>query len=159
MMIRTILICRRTAGPLMAGLILVLATGCSSFHTHWKAALKVPPPTDDITGPWEGHWISSANGHSGKLRCLMTKPEEGKYHAWFWGTFWECFRFTYEVDLNVQRTDTAFILSGEQNLGKLVGGVYRYNGSATPTNFFANYSCTADHGVFQMHRPTAPDPQ
>ncbi len=33
------------------------------------------------------------------------------------------------------------------------GGVYHYDGDATPTNFFSTYKSKYDHGTFQMTRP------
>jgi hypothetical protein len=46
-------------------------------------------------------------------------------------------------------------ISGEQDLGKLFGGIYRYEGQSTPTTFKATYRCDIDHGVFELARPSA----
>lgn len=55
--------------------------------------------------------------------------------------------------LNVEETPAAYLLRGEANLGWWRGGIYRYAGRATATNFLSNYECPYDHGTFEMRRP------
>ncbi|HSJ04570.1 MAG TPA: hypothetical protein VK956_19020, partial [Verrucomicrobium sp.] len=45
-------------------------------------------------------------------------------------------------------------VTGEHDLGKLLGGVYRYKGKASPTHFRATYECNLDNGVFELQRPS-----
>jgi hypothetical protein len=63
-------------------------------------------------------------------------------------------RFTasYTVPLSVEPQDSGSRFRGEADLGWLAGGVYRYEGHATATNFFSTYECKYDGGTFRMTR-------
>jgi hypothetical protein len=132
-------------------------TGCSSFNREYKAALSQPVPNGAISGPWEGRWLSDKNGHTGKLRAVLTKTSDQEYDARFHATFWKIFRSSYRVPLKFQEENGRTILSGEQNLGWLSGGDYTYQGEATPTTFFSTYKSKYDHGTFEMKRPQSPE--
>ena len=132
---------------ILAGIIMSV-TGCSTFNNEWKKAATVPPHTGDIIGRWEGSWLSDKNGHHGKLRCLVTRIDERHYRARYKATWWKVFRFGYIVTMRVEKPDTVFKFEGEANLGWLAGGVYRYDGQATSTNFFSTYKSKYDHGAF-----------
>jgi hypothetical protein len=134
---------------LLAGLL----TGCSSFGREWRVASGKPSPTDTIEGRWEGAWHSEARRHGGRLRCLIARSTEGAYHARFHARYAKIFHFGYRVSLHVQSGDDACLFKGETRLPKWAGGTYRYEGHATPTNFFATYRCAGDHGTFRMERP------
>lgn len=132
--------------------VLLALTSSCSFHRAWNRAAG-PPPPDDITGRWEGTWVSEVNQHHGRLRCLLTRDEAGAHQARFHATFLRVLSASYTVPLQITRTDNQFKLHGQQDLGSLVGGIYTYEGTATPTNFFCTYSCKSDHGTFQLFRP------
>ena len=139
-------------------LALLLATallggGCTTFDYEWKESAAGPAPTTELEGRWQGLWHSDASGHEGKLRCLVTKIENGAYRARFHAKYRKVLSFGYTAPLTVERTVNAFNFSGEADLGWLAGGVYRYDGHADATNFFSNYSSKYDHGTFQMTRP------
>lgn len=97
--------------------------------------------------------MSDVNGHTGKLRCLLSAEDDNRYRAHFRATYWKVFRFGYAVSLQFEQRDGGWRFTGEEDLGKLAGGVYRYEGQATPTNFFSTYRSKHDHGTFQMERP------
>jgi hypothetical protein len=134
-------------------LALIVSTGCSSFHKEWKAATKAPVPANSIDGPWTGEWRSERNGHHGKLRCVMTKTSDTTYRAHFRANFFKICRFTYAATLTGRETNGVVALQGEANLGKLAGGVYKYEGRVTPTEFQSTYASKHDHGNYQMSRP------
>ena len=136
-------------------IVLLCLTGCSSFNREYKAALTQPIPKNDISGPWEGRWLSDKNGHTGKLRAILRKSSEDEYNAYFHATFWKIFRSSYRVPLKYKEENGRTIISGEQDLGWLSGGVYTYEGEATPTRFFSTYKMKYDHGTFEMKRPQA----
>jgi len=131
----------------------VLLCGCSSFNRAWRNDAPTPAPTGSIEGRWEGHWLSDANGHTGKLRCLLSRDADGEYTAWFRATYMSLFSFSYRVPLQVEAQDGVWRFHGSEDLGKLAGGVYHYLGSATPTNFHSIYDSPYDHGTFEMLRP------
>jgi hypothetical protein len=136
----------------LVSLLLLVATGCCSFNRDWKNALAAPRTDTDISGAWEGRWLSDKNGHTGKLRGILTEAGPDEYNARFRATFWKIFRATYEVPLKYERKNGEFLLRGEADLGLLSGGVYRYEGKATPESFFSTYRCKYDHGTFEMKR-------
>jgi hypothetical protein len=132
----------------------MVTTGCSTFNRDWKRASATLPPAHDLDGRWEGYWLSERNGHHGRLQCLVSRLEDGSYRARFKATYWKCFRFGYAVNLSVAREPTgAFNFQGEADLGWWGGGVYHYNGHATPGDFVSTYKSEYDHGTFRMARP------
>ena len=131
--------------------ILMLLNGCSTFNRDWNAAVR--SPNAGIIGPWEGVWRSDATGHTDKLRCLVSERNDHGYEARFHANYRHIFVFNYRVLLGFEKTDSELMLSGKADLGSLKGGVYEYNGKATPTNFVCRYSSAYDRGAFVMHRP------
>ena len=61
-----------------------------------------PANGTDITGRWTGTWQSDA-GHSGNLRCLISKTDSQTYHARYAATYAGILHFGYEMDLQAQR--------------------------------------------------------
>ena len=127
--------------------------GCSTFERDWRNAALAPIAPGSVEGRWEGHWKSEVNGHTGKLRCLLTKQDETRCEARFKATYWKVLRFTYTATLAGEERDGAWRFNGSADLGKAAGGVYRYEGQATATNFHSTYRSEYDHGVFEMRRP------
>jgi len=147
---------RNTAIAAILGLILCLvASGCSSFHKNWRTASKLKTPNDDISGRWTGIWKSDSNGHNDKLRCIISKIDDQHYNAQFHAKYKKILSFGYTVPLTVTVTNQSDRrdFKGEADLGKLAGGLYTYEGFATPTNFFSRYNSRYDHGIFEMVRP------
>ena len=147
-----------TQGERVCSLALVIALtlflcGCSSFNRAWKQAGSTPAPPDSIEGRWDGRWLSAANGHTGNLRCLITKKADGPYEARFRASYMKVLRFSYKVPLTVTRTNESWQFRGEADLGKMAGGVYHYEGSTTATQFHSTYRSKYDHGDFELARP------
>lgn len=140
---------------LLSALLLSFVTGCS-FNRDWRRAAQSPPPADDIEGAWIGHWRSDVNGHNGQLRCIMTPHAPNAYMARYRARFWKIFAAGYAVPLSVTNINGEFRFSGTANLGALGGGIYIYEGSATPTAFQSTYRSKRDHGTFVLHRPAKP---
>jgi hypothetical protein len=82
----------------------------------------------------------------------MTPRTNSVYNARFRATFGGVFHFTYTAQFEFQPHDNGWEFDGEANLGKL-GGVYYYEGRATPTNLLSIYRSKYDHGKFEMQRP------
>lgn len=137
---------------LIVTLLLALSTtGCSKFNRDWRAAGKVQP--HGVAGRWEGKWASDANGHSGKLRCLLTRVSENSYEARFHAKYARIFSFGYTATLTGSHSNGVFAFSGDADLGKMAGGIYTYRGTVNATNFFSTYTSKYDHGTFEMQRP------
>lgn len=62
-------------------------------------------------------------------------------------------RFGYTVKLSATSTNGVWHFEGQEDLGTLAGGLYRYEGKATPSYFESTYYSEHDHGVFVMERP------
>lgn len=133
--------------------LMLLACGCSSFNREWCKAGRNPAPADAIAGRWEGYWLSDVNAHTGKLRCIITQQTNDIYAARFRATYLKILRFSYTVPLRVAASNQVWQFRGEEDLGVMAGGAYRYEGSATITNFHSTYDSKYDRGVFEMHRP------
>ena len=130
-----------------------LCGGCCSFNREWKRVARQPPSTNEIAGRWTGQWRSDENGHHGKLRCLLTPHAPDAYMARFHARFWKIFTANYLVPLSATNINGEYKFSASANLGRLSGGTYSYDGSATATQFHSTYSSKYDHGVFEMRRP------
>ena len=130
----------------------IMLAGCSSFHRDWKRAGLEPQGTNQVAGRWEGFWMSDHNGHNGKLRCLITQTGEHTYNARYHAKYRKILGFGYTVPLKVQRSNEVYHFAGEADLGKLAGGVYRYNGTMAGTNFHSTYRSRYDYGYFRMNR-------
>jgi hypothetical protein len=126
--------------------------GCSSFERDWKAAAAIPSPPG-LAGRWEGSWRSTASGHSGELRCLMTAVGGDHYQARYRARWGCCFKFEYTVPLQVEAKGQLFRFQGTADLGWLAGGLYRYDGEAGAARLLSTYSSRRDHGEFEMARP------
>ena len=137
----------------LALLTLLLVTGCSSFQREWRTAAKHPVAANSIEGRWEGTWKSNSNSHSDKLRCLVTRISEQEYEARFHAKYKKVLSFGYTATLRGEHEGDLFKFAGEADLGKLAGGIYRYKGTISPTNFFSTYDSKYDRGVFNLQRP------
>ncbi len=143
------------------GLMLaLLAAGCSSFESAWRQASQTVYPTNTMAGPWEGSWRSEVTAHHDQLRCLVAQETNGVFSARFHAQYKKLFRFSfsYTVRLAAQLRDRKCHFEGEADLGWYAGGIYRYRGFATATNFFSSYESKYDHGTFQMTRPRPANP-
>ena len=137
--------------------MLLLCGGCG-FNRAWSKAARNATPSDSIEGRWEGRWLSDVNGHTGRLRCVLTRTSSSTntYTAYFRATYWKIFRYSYKADFPFELKDHGvWQFQGDENLGWLAGGIYHYEGRVTSTNFHATYRSKYDHGTFEMSRPQA----
>ncbi len=139
--------------PYLAGILVLLTCGCSSFNRDWRSAARPPAEMNSMEGRWEGKWKSDVNGHSGRLLCVVSRKENGSHTARFRATYMRVLRFSYAVSLRSEHLGGNWHFSGDENLGKLAGGEYHYEGSVTATDFNASYQSKYDHGLFEMKRP------
>lgn len=131
-----------------------LSAGCG-FDRNWRNLSRSgAPPTDALAGRWEGKWVSEQNGHTGKLRAILTRVDESHYRADFDAMFFAVLRAGYSISLTAKpQAEGTISFEGKENLGALAGGVYRYNGSANGEAFHATYTASVDRGTFEMKRP------
>jgi hypothetical protein len=136
---------------LLLALIILTSAGCSSFHRDWRKAKQTP--AIGIAGRWQGTWQSDSPKHHGRLRCLLTRIDEQKYEARFHAKYRNIFSFGYTALFTGRNENGVFVCAGEADLGKLAGGIYRYDAQISPTNFFSTYKSKYDNGIFQLQRP------
>ena len=134
----------------------MLPGGCASFDREWKAAAG-KPTGDPFGGRWDGQWTSEkhrlpSGPAGGRLRCILTRLDDAHYHAKFHAN-WLCFATGYEVTFETRRRGQPLAFRGNQDLGAIFGGVYRYGGVVTPAHFSASFASNYDHGRFEMRRP------
>lgn len=139
---------RRSWITVLCGLLVLTATGCSSFNRDWKTARSNP------VGPasaWDGEWRSDANGHHGRLRAIVTPGAGPTHQVRFRASYAGIFRFDYAMDLSVQPGDgDTNTFRGTANLG--MWGSYSCDGTLTPRQMEARYDATHDRGVFKLRR-------
>ena len=103
---------------LIGSLLLVLATGCSSFDQRWSQmpAMNAASAALPLAGKWDGSW-QSAGGHSGALRAIIDTNEAPSsatgagsqhYAATFKSTYQVILSGTYTVDLVATRRPDAY---------------------------------------------------
>jgi hypothetical protein len=139
-----------------------VTAGCGAirFQRAWS---RYQPPADPtgsgdapagLEGRWKGEWRSEWNGHSGGLRCLMTRLDDGRYRAWFLSTYARILSFQHETEFLVTAEEGGTLgFEGQRDLGQAIGGVYRYQGTVAGDEFRATFQAeNGDHGVFEMRR-------
>ena len=153
----------RPAVLLALGVLLLSAAGGCSFDRRWKhlraqaaadeTAAVAAAAADPLAGRWEGTWRSERSNHAGKLRAIVTPVDEATYRADFHATYLGLLRFGYSMDLAAQREGGVTRFQGQENLGRLAGGLYQYDGTTDGQTFDCTYRSKSDHGRFRMTRP------
>ncbi|HVX60295.1 MAG TPA: hypothetical protein VHC19_06835 [Pirellulales bacterium] len=136
-------------------LVLLFSAGCSvssGFRRDFNSPCCCNPCGDGLAGCWDGCWKSHCTDHHGNLQGIITRLDETHYCARFHGSFFKFLPFEYSMTLTAVPDGDRLILSGQKDLGKLAGGVYRFHGYATATHFHADYASCKDRGVFIMSR-------
>jgi hypothetical protein len=141
-------------GVLLAIADVSLAQGPGAEEPPSPQKTAAPLPID-LTGSWAGHWEDCRSGHCGKLWAVFCRCDDCHYLVTFTGRFFRIFPFRYTVVLNAQQEGDRVVLMGENNLGALFG-TFTYRGTATATDFFANYSSCRYQGVFVLSRCCCP---
>ena len=149
---------RKVHAGWIACFLIALVTGCSRFEKDWRAASDLNPSTvSSMAGRWQGTWKSDVNGHTDELRCLISPGTNNLHTARFHARYRRgIFRFSFGYTAALATTPSAdggHNFQGQADLGWYAGGVYRYEGRATETNFHSRYDSKYDRGIFEMRRP------
>lgn len=142
----------RIAGFLLA-VTIVASSGCSlisGFHRDWNSPCLCAN-RGNVGGCWQGCWDSNCTGHTGNLKAIICRQDACHYEARFRGTFFKVIPFQYKMTLTAVPHDGHYDLSGQKDLGRLLG-VYRFRGHATANDFVAQYTSKDDSGRFLMSR-------
>ena len=140
---------------LLLSLVLLGATstGCSSFSKKWDTAAPTGSDPLGIEVRWIGTWQNTYNTHADRMRAVMTRVSSDEYRVYFHAKYKKLLSFKYEATFRGQLDSGVFVFRGEENLGVMAGGLYRYTGRVSPTNFFSTYDSKYDSGTFTLHRP------
>lgn len=144
---------KRISYPAVALLACLVAGGCASFDSDWKSTARYPTPTNDITGCWIGTWKNTNNTHSDQLQAIIRRTGVREWDVHFHAFYGKLLEFSHRTKLTGDEQGERVNFTGEENLGWLVGGTFRYVGNATPTNFFSTYENKYDSGTFTLRRP------
>jgi len=137
-----------------SAVLLLASCATPGFDRAWKKSLKAGSAGHrEVTGPWEGHWSSSANGHTGKLRCLVEQKDEDTLVFRYWATWGGWMKGSFLVDGDIQRrSDGGYDLEGSKRLGPW--GTYSHEGVISPDRLDSSFrSERANLGSFRMERP------
>jgi hypothetical protein len=133
-------------------LLAPLAANCRDFQDRWRDA-GPPAGPDDLTGRWEGEWVSAATGHRGPLRAVVVATGSDRLVASFRASYRSIFRACYSTELHAARNPSGgFTLSGQSDLGWAAGGLYEYDGEADGAEFVCRYRSRVDRGEFRLLR-------
>jgi hypothetical protein len=146
----------------IALLWLCLALGLTScgtfqFKRDFKAAAKAPPQ-ESALGAWSGTWTSSANGHHGKLQCLVTAPvmPNEPYQFRYRATWMKVLSGTFSAQHTVfPQGPSQSTFSGQHQMPSWAGGLYSYEGKINGNAFHAKYDSVMDQGDYRMTRVSA----
>jgi hypothetical protein len=159
------------ARAVIVGVVLAATAGGCAFDRKWRALARadfyarrdmnngrsLPDPLPDrrLVGRWDGKWVSEASGHTGRLRAIITPVDATTYHVDYDAMFLGVLRFGYGMNLAVTADPAGgpVAFEGQEDLGALAGGVYRYHGTADGQTFRSTYESGNDHGRFEMTRP------
>ena len=147
---------RRMAQSCLMFLLALSLSSCASsrFEREWRS--KQYQKATDLTGSWEGKWLSDSNGHTGKLRCIVRQVSGSQHDYSFqyqasWGIF---LRGIFTIHCKALRSGLQeWKVSGSKDLGKLLGGEFSHQASITPQVVHADYHSQLDHGVMDLKRP------
>ena len=135
------------------GALCFALVSCTDFKKNWAEELTKNNKPTDLTGAWEGTWKSDVNGHTGKLRCIITKQPDGQYEFHYWAQWQKVLSGSFRQNYEVKKKGNTFTFSGEKDLGKF-GGKFDHQGTATATTFKATYVAEkGDKGTFELSRP------
>jgi hypothetical protein len=136
-------------------LLALLLCGCSGFERDWRspALLRPPENADPFVGRWKGYWKSVPSGHSGSLRCIVTRLDDDTCRAQFNASWALLLRFGYTADMRIEQDGGVAHFTGQADLGRMAGGIYHYDGHADGAVLYCTYRSSADHGYFKLTRP------
>jgi hypothetical protein len=132
------------------GLLVVSSTGCTSFR--FKRAWREADPSER----WAGEWKSSKSSHGGQLRAVVSNQPAAKDLEVYFEAHWHGFVTAYPAHLQQEagRKKQPRKVHGEHDLKAcLGGGVYRYSGELSESEFKVNYISGYDQGTFVL-RPS-----
>ncbi len=144
--------------------IACFACSCQTrqFHKKWESELQrsanpaggLVEASHDLAGAWEGEWKSGFNGHTGKLRCLVSGgPKSANLDFHYYARWGKLFAADFKLTAPVAPHGLKkWKISGEKNLGGNWGGRFTHTAEATRREIHSDYHALGDHGEFHLRR-------
>lgn len=140
--------------PIWLGLhlLMVCFAGCA-FERQWQSARQFNSLEYELAGCWEGTWQSQVNHRQGSIRAIITRQGQNCYHAHFRTSCVSVIPVEFEMPLYVSDEGAVYSFEGEQDLGRLAGGVFVCSGRASGCELSAEYlSDRGDSGRLTLTR-------
>jgi len=132
------------------GVLLLFVLGCGGLgHTTADGGEQ---DVQAIEGLWVGKWYCHKTGHSGPMRCRLTRITEGQYLARYDGFFAGFIPFWYSVKTDVTRRGEVTYMKAEENLGWYGGGLFQYEGDIRDGEYHMRYDSKYYAGTFELKR-------
>ena len=113
--------------------------------------LTATTSAQDLSGSWNGMWLSGANSHRGRLSATFCQTNSNQVQARFRGTFAKVIPFRYRANLNVVHQQPGLtVLSGARKLP--LAGEFRYYATITDGCFQGKFSSGRNYGHWTLQR-------
>lgn len=140
---------------LLGWVLALVSCATPGFDRAWKQSLSAgAPAVGEVTGAWTGEWTSAANGHTGKLRCLVERKDADTLSFRYWATWAGWMKASFRVEGGLQpRPDGSYRVEGSKKM--FPWGTYSHEGVISPDHLKAGFrSARSNLGTFEMHRPS-----
>ncbi|MFB3891047.1 MAG: hypothetical protein ACE15C_03380 [Phycisphaerae bacterium] len=145
------------AAVVAAGVAAIAYVSCSTPE-GWRSADTPVQPRDLMEGTWDGEWASDGKVLHGRMSAVIERLPDSTYRASFDSETPFGFNDKSVCIFRISQRGPTWHFEGEENLGLLKGGVYRYKGTVGPDGFQCRYESGFDNGVYRMTRRTATAP-
>lgn len=142
--------CKNMCQQMTVGILLFFVCGCGGLGQ--SAADAGDEDIQVIEGLWVGKWFCEKTGHSGPMRCRLTRIKEGQYLARYDGFFAGFIPFWYSVKKEVTRGDGVVYMKAEENLGWYGGGLFKYEGEIRDGEYHMRYDSKYYAGTFELSK-------
>ncbi len=134
-----------------AALLFLVSCATPGYRNAWKSAQGAPVSKAGIEGAWEGVWISDKNGHTGDLRCVVTKTGDDEYLFHYWATWAGGMKGAFKITCEAEERQGVVHVEGSKRLPPF--GTYHHRGKLTATTFTATFrSDKSNVGSFELER-------
>jgi len=142
--------------PLFVSIACWLLASCSGYERSWQQAVMSYKAGElaSPAGPWTGTWSTKTDGHTGKLRAIVTPAADapGEYDFHYHATWGKNLSGTYKVRYPIVRQGNRNMVNGDLNMG--VFGTFGHKAVIARESFEATYSNNkGEVGTFSMKRP------
>ncbi len=125
---------------------------CASPRYEWAWHQAQQHPGALPAGAYEGTWNSAHNGHSGKLRCIVSPAADG-FRFYYRATWATVLQGSFSLNGTAQQTaPQVWKVQGEKDLGAALGGTFTHQATLTAHTLEASYDAKFDHGLMHLHR-------